>query len=587
MDQLDADVVRQWAATATTALGSARARIDAVNVFPVPDSDTGTNVFLTVASGSDALVALRREATVVEAAVAFARGALVGARGNSGVIVSQFLEGFALSLESRTDDGAVGSVAVAEAFGAAQLAARAAVADPVEGTVLTAATRAAEAAHGSALAGGSLVGVLGAAVDAAHACVLESRDVLPVLREAGVVDAGAWAFVVLLEALRASVESRGHACPTSGVVTASFDEPGPRGQHGGSVRCAASRVHVPPGVPREQVARPERAGHPTTVARAGGEFEVMFLVEPADDGGPDLGTALSARMRAVGDSVAVVGGHGVWQVHVHTDDPARAIHAGALAAQRQITVRSVALQLPDAPEATAGRGSGGGLGVVVGTRARSLVVDLARTGAVVHVLTDRAPSTGELVRAIVDTGCADVAVLPGDPAALATARLVASRSPVSGSGVRVHVLPAVDDVSVVVAMAAVVESVDAGADLRVGAVEAALRGLRTIVVDQPPAGPSTSAEQLAGPPCGVVLPSGGAIDAAGAIMAALADGVPRIVTILTGDRADGDAVDALVLAVRTGHPESEVVVLGAGVDRPTLAIGLQPLVVPESRGGAS
>ncbi|OIQ77838.1 hypothetical protein GALL_404650 [mine drainage metagenome] len=313
----------------------------------------------------------------------------------------------------------------------------------------------------------------------------------------------------------------------------------------------------------------------------------MFLVEPADDGGPDLGTALSARMQAVGDSVAVVGGHGVWQVHVHTDDPARAIHAGALAAQRQITVRSVALQLPDASAATTGRGSGGGLGVVVGTRARALVVDLARTGAVVHVLTDRAPSTGELVRAVVDTGCADVVVLPGDPAALATARLVASRSPVSGSGVRVHVLPAVDDVAVVVAMAAVVESVDADADLRVGAVEVALRGLRTIVVDQPPVGPSASASQQAGLPHGVVLPSEGEVDAAGAVMAALADGVPRIVTVLTGDRADGAAVDALVHAVTTDHPESEVVLLSAGVDRPMLAIGLQPLVVPESRGGAS
>ncbi|HUX69452.1 MAG TPA: DAK2 domain-containing protein, partial [Cellulomonadaceae bacterium] len=122
MDQLDADVVRQWAATATTALGSARARIDAVNVFPVPDSDTGTNVFLTVASGTDALAGLGSGAAVAEAAVAFARGALVGARGNSGVIVSQFLEGFALFLESRPDEGAVGPVELAEAFEAAQLA---------------------------------------------------------------------------------------------------------------------------------------------------------------------------------------------------------------------------------------------------------------------------------------------------------------------------------------------------------------------------------------------------------------------------------------------------------------------------------
>ncbi|HUX71548.1 MAG TPA: hypothetical protein VMV41_13610, partial [Cellulomonadaceae bacterium] len=423
------------------------------------------------------------------------------------------------------------------------------------------------AAHGSALAGGSLVGVLGAAVDAAHACVLESRDVLPVLREAGVVDAGAWALVVLLEALRTSVESRGHGGPTTGVETASFDGPGPSSEHAGTVRREAAGLRPCPD--------------------ARGEFEVMFLVEPADGGGPDLGTVLTARMRTVGDSVAVVGGHGVWQVHVHADDPARAILAGALATQRQITVRSVALQLPDAPPAATGRGSGGGLGVVVGTRARALVADLARSGAVVHLLTDRAPSGGELVRAIVDTGCTDVVVLPGDPAALATALLVASRSPFSGQGTRVHVLPAVDDVSVVVAMVAIVESVAEGPDARVRAVEVALRGLRTIAVDRSPARASTSTVPHAARPSDVDVPGEDAAEAVGAVMTALADGAPRIVTLLTGEQADRGVVDALVHAVRTGHPESEVVVLDAGVDRPSLAIGIQPLVAPETRDGAS
>ena len=568
VDQLEADAVRQWAVTATTALGSARTRIDAVNLFPVPDSDTGTNVFLTVASGSGALAALGRDATAADVAVAFARGSLVGARGNSGVIVSQFLEGFALSLESRPDAGAVGPLELAEAFEAAQLAARAAVVEPVEGTVLTAATRAAEAASGRARTGGSLVGVLGAAVDAAHACVLESRDVLPVLRDAGVVDAGAWALLVLLEALRTSVESRGRGSPTPAAEIASFDDRGP-GDHPGCV------------------ARAEHLGHVEKVARGGGEFEVMFLVEPTDRGGPDLGAALRSRMRAVGDSVAVVGGHGVWQVHVHTDDPAGAILAGALAAQRQITVRSVALQLPDAAPAATGRGSVGGLGVVVGTRARALVADLARTGAVVHLLTDRAPSAGELVRAIVDTGCAEVVVLPGDRAAVATALRVTARPQFSGDGARVHVLPADDDLSVVVAVATIVENPADDAGARVGAVERALRGLRTIVVDGPSAGASGPALGALDGRREVDAPSLDSDAAVGAVLAALADGVPRIVTVLTGNRADDRAVDGLVHAVRTRHPGSEVVVLGAGVDRPSLAIGIQSLADPTTDGGAS
>ncbi|MCR6494015.1 DAK2 domain-containing protein [Cellulomonas sp. P24] len=529
MDQLDADVVRRWAADATSALGSARARIDAVNVFPVPDSDTGTNVYLTVASGAEALTRGPEVMTVADAAVTFARGAVVGARGNSGVIVSQYLEGLALSFEA-VRGTEVGPVELAGAFEAAQLAARAAVAEPVEGTVLTAATRAAGAARARADRGGSLAEVLVAAVDEAHGCVQESRDLLPALRAAGVVDAGAWAFMVLLDALRVSVEWPGHGGRPTGIETASFDG----------------------------IAASPEAGEQRTDAGAerphGGEFEVMYLVEPGAEENDDLGAVLSGRLQAVGDSVAVVGGHGVWQVHVHTDDPARAILAGELAAQRQITVRDLALQLPGASPAATGRGSGGGLGVVVGTRARGLVADLARTGAVVHLLTDRAPGVDEIARAVVDTGCTEVLVLPGDDAALAAARLLVSERVLTGTVPRVHVLPAVDDVAVVVALAAVVESRAEDATTRVGIVDDALRGLRTIVVD--------------------------ATTAVEAVMTALADGVPRLVTVLAGDQVDTEMLDALAEAVATRRPACEVVVLGVGVGRTELVIGLQPLVVP-------
>lgn len=549
MDQLDADVVRRWAADATSALGSARARIDAVNVFPVPDSDTGTNVFLTVASGAEALTRRPEGLTVADAAVTFARGAVVGARGNSGVIVSQYLEGLALSFET-VRDTVVGPVELAGAFEAAQLAARAAVAEPVEGTVLTAATRAAGAARARADGGGSLADVLVAAVDEAHGCVQESRDLLPALREAGVVDAGAWAFVVLLDALRMSVEWQGHGVRPTGIETASFD--GIAASRGAECsRDAASS--------RESASSPE-AGEQRADAGAerphGGEFEVMYLVEPGAGEHDDLGAVLSGRLQAVGDSVAVVGGHGVWQVHVHTDDPARAILAGELAAQRQITVRDLALQLPGAEPAATGRGSGGGLGVVVGTRARGLVADLARTGAVVHLLTDRAPGVDEIPRAVVDTGCTEVLVLPGDEAALAVARLLVSERGLTGTVPRVHVLPAVDDIAVVVALAAVVESRAEAAATRVGIVDDVLRGLRTIVVD-----------------------TTGAVEA---VMTALADGAPRLVTVLAGNPADAAALDALAEAVTTRHPACEVVVLGVGVDRPELVIGLQPLVLPRT-----
>src|SRR5262245_18190923 len=135
VERLDGDAVRAWAHASVRLLDGERARLDALNVFPVADSDTGTNVLLTVAHGAQGVDGVAPGASARDVAVGFARGALVGARGDSGVIVSQLLHGFAGAL----GDGPVDAATCAAALDAGQQAARSAVARPVEGTTLTAA----------------------------------------------------------------------------------------------------------------------------------------------------------------------------------------------------------------------------------------------------------------------------------------------------------------------------------------------------------------------------------------------------------------------------------------------------------------
>jgi dihydroxyacetone kinase-like predicted kinase len=535
VETLDAAAVRRWAGTATSALGAARAQIDAVNVFPVPDSDTGTNVYLTVARGAQLVSRCPVGSTAAEVAAAFAHGALLGARGNSGVILSQYLDGLAGCL----DEGTPRQIAVA--LDAAQVAARAAVARPVEGTVLTAATSAARHAVAAADRGADLSTVLGDAVEGARESANRSRHELPALRAAGVVDAGAWALVVLLEALLCVVNG---VDPAPGAGVEPFD------------RTSIGAEDI------AEAAGPAEAAMLSSAADAAsaGEFEVMFLVERAvaGTGTEDLGPELRARMQDLGDSVAVVGGHGVWQVHVHTDDPAAAVRAGALADQRQITVRCLTSQLPGSVRAATGPGSRTGVGLVVGTRSPALMADLARTGAVVHVLTDGVPSAGEFLRAIEDCGAREVMVLPGDAVAYRVALGAAAAS--ADRDVLVHVLAAVDDVTVVTGLTAAVEhdaDEDPAAQLR--AVTTAVRSTLTAVVaesDQASACAAVSA----------LLARGRADQPPGAV---------QVLTVLLGDHVSPAVLQDLLEHVATHHPLVEPVVLRGGFTYAALAVGAQ------------
>lgn len=281
MQQFDAATVRAWCRAAADALLAARDRIDALNVFPVADADTGANLAHTMAAAAGGAQRAAGDdlASVWSAA---SRGALAEAHGNSGVVLGELLRGFA---EVAPADGPGLALALRRAADLAY----AAVGDPVEGTVLTVARAAAEAAGDVGEA--PLAGVIDAAARGAREALARTPEQLRPLAEAGVVDAGGAGLVVVLDALALLVAGR----PATGPTPA----PAVPGLSGGA----------------------ERPG-------TGGAYEVMYLL---DTDGETAGR-LRAELAAFGDSLVVAGG-GPWSVHVHTPQPGQVVEAGVRAGQ--------------------------------------------------------------------------------------------------------------------------------------------------------------------------------------------------------------------------------------------------------------
>jgi dihydroxyacetone kinase-like predicted kinase len=315
---LDEPVARAWAHGAQRALDAARERIDAVNVFPVADADTGTNTLLTVRGAADALDALPDGSGDDAALAALARGALLAARGSSGIILSRYLG----ALAGAARDGADLPTALATAAAGA----REAVPDPQDGTMLTMAAVVAEAvrAGGAAVPSGEGPGVpgdravpgaeaadrsaavLAAALDVGRGALDRVSAAHPVLREARVVDSGACALLVVLDALAVALATAGRpAAPTAGTIAGPIAAP------------SAPQVDLDwlPAAPRPSGDR--ACGVPITP----GAVEVMAVLPGSAL--PDL----ADRLHGLGDAVAVVAGVDadggpVRHAHVHTTDPA-------------------------------------------------------------------------------------------------------------------------------------------------------------------------------------------------------------------------------------------------------------------------
>lgn len=433
---LDAPLVRAWCARALEALGREREEIDAINVYPVADGDTGTNLYLTVESAAQAVEAVfTAHATGLtvpavpapaDAVRAMAHGALIGARGNSGTILAQLLRGMAEVLaedergEPRAGGGpGTGGERLARALGRAAASARGAVAHPVEGTILSVASAAATACgHEAAGAGGGLAGVARAAYEGARAALAATPGQLPALHRAGVVDAGGRGLVAVLGALLAAVTGEAPPAQDRSRPAHRAAVPGPAGVPEG----ACGGIESGGGADGEGEADGDTAGGPA--------YEVIFLLE-AEETAVDR---LRGRLDGLGDSLVVVGGDGLWNVHVHVDDAGAAVEAGVEAGRPyRIRITHFGDRNPPRPE-PAGRAvvavvPGEGLAELCAAAGATTV--LARPG--------EPPASGELVDAVRRAHAREVVLLPNAVDLRHTAAAAAEQA--RAEGVRVAVIP--------------------------------------------------------------------------------------------------------------------------------------------------
>ena len=284
--------------------------INDLNVFPVPDGDTGSNMYLTLRSAVEEAQSAADPSSAASVLGSAAHGSLMGARGNSGVILSQVLRGLAQGVDARPR---LDAAALARGLGEARTVAYKAVMKPTEGTILTVVREAAEAAARSAEESADIVTVLEQAVRASHAAVERTTDQLQVLRDAGVVDAGGFGFAVILEGLSRAIADPGAAqtAPT-----------GPRRRSG------EGRVQLPfasqDAAPRPSVRRGAAA---VEMKEEGWGYCTEFVIH-----GPGLDPErLRDELGRLGESALVVGDPDLVRVHIHTGEPAPLI---ALASSR-------------------------------------------------------------------------------------------------------------------------------------------------------------------------------------------------------------------------------------------------------------
>ncbi|BBY16749.1 DAK2 domain-containing protein [Mycolicibacterium litorale] len=536
---LDAALLRAWAHAAVEDLMSHTDEINGLNVFPVPDGDTGTNMLFTMRSAWSQ--AQNCPGDVVEVSAALAGGALHGARGNSGVILSQILRALA---ETTAGAAAGRGGALAEVDGALFAAALRhgvdlvhAALDTQPGTIVSVLAAAGEAAEAAAAGSCPLADVVAAASDAAAVALDRTPEQLAVLADAGVVDAGGRGLLVLLDALTRALTGR---------------------------------------VPERAAYRAAAQAAPASTSSAP-QFEVMYLLGGC---GSDDVEQLRRRLERLGDSIviAAAGGSGTagqYSVHVHSDDAGAAVEAGlAVGVPSRIQITALAGTATARPQGSWSR-ERAVLAVVDGSGAAELF-----TGEGAHVLRpepDEPVTAKHLLRALVDTGAGQVMVLPNGY--VAAEELVAGCTAAIGWGIDVVPVPAGSMVQGLAALAVhdpARQAVDDGytmaraaASARHGAVRVATEEALTWAgACSPGDGLGISGDEvlIVGPD--VTAAAAGLID-----LLLLSGG--ELITVLTGDGVDGAIGDELREHVHRRHLGAELVTYHTGHRGDALLIGVE------------
>jgi uncharacterized protein len=549
LDALDAESVRAWSRAAVSTLEAHRSELDALNVFPVADADTGTNLALTFRAAAEGLAATETGGAGA-ALTAWAHHAVLGALGNSGVITAQLLRGLA---DVAGEQAGCDAVLLQAGLAHGVKEAYAAVRDPVDGTILSVARAAAEAAAGSM----TLTDTAWAALSAAEQALLHTPDQLPVLARAGVVDAGGQGLVLILQAL-------------AEIVTGERSAPPPYPARRSIETQSADTGHAAPDAPDAAAA--------TDYA-----YEIQYLL----DADPSVVPALRDRLAGLGGSVAVVGtGAGVWNVHVHADDIGAAIEAGTDAGRPH---RISVIRLPEAGQtdlgAAARRAAHGeepaarsGTAVVAVAPGEGLPHLFQREGiTVVDVGTDGRLSVDAVLAAVLATAAAEVVLLPNAERAGQISDHAAHQA--RALGVRVTVVPTRSPVQGLAAVAVhdstrpfdedVVAMAEAAAATRFAEVTTAeSESLTTVGICQP--------GDVLGLIDGEVVAIGrGLVSVAFALIDRLLGVGAELMTLLVGRDAPAGVGEVLARHITERAPLTDVTVYAGGQPRYLLIIGVE------------
>jgi fatty acid kinase len=532
--------------------------INALNVYPVPDGDTGSNMFATVRAALDEAEAVAGQAADrVAAAISF--GALMGARGNSGVITSQIFRGMAEALSGKRR---FNGLDLAHALSEGARTAYGAVAKPVEGTILTVIREAAAGAVQAAEHDEDIETVLGATLEAAEKAVAKTPSLLAILREAGVVDSGGQGLYRLFQGAFLHLSGRTPA------------------------RATATRLATGP-KPSTLVA----------LADTGYGYETMFLLRARSHEPLDV-DAIRGHLESIGESVLVAGDTRALKVHVHNERPDVVIGYGLkLGDLSRITVENLDSQahdvretraaeftgaeLPPPTEASLARpasaasamdhnGTGStadlpSLAVIAVTAGEGLAAIFQEfgVGSIVQGGQSSNPSTGELLEAVRKVHAREVLLLPNNPNVVLAARQVAAMSDRP-----VQVVPTRNAAEGFAALLALDPGMDAAAN--VGPMTEAGRAIQSIVVTEAVRDATIGGKKVKrgqtialDPDDGLVAVDSDVAKAVAKAMTALTPGY-ELVTLFYGDGADLAEAEAMAKRIGTIVPGVEVEVRHGG-----------------------
>jgi DAK2 domain fusion protein YloV len=550
LESLGAEALRETLITFRTTLRAHMEGINRLNVYPVPDGDTGTNMARTL----DAVVKELEGAAVDMGGTcdAIAHGSLMGARGNSGVILSQVMRGLVGKLRG-VAGGVAGAPDVAAALKAASVASYEAVLKPIEGTILTVVRETADAAVAAASGGESLVGMLRVARDAGRAALANTPELLPVLKDAGVVDAGGAGFMLFIDSALHVVA--GDALPEPEDVA------GPSAQQLEAVSL--------------------RAGADGAVDVSELRYEVMFLLNISDS----QHRAFMTAWGEIGDSIVVVGGEGLYNCHIHTNDIGAAIEAPLKLDGKPFNIRVTDL-FEEMEEEHAQREAAMGAGAAGGVAKKSAVASLPAVNCAVIAICSgdglkelfgqmgvqgvvtggqtMNPSTEELLDAVEHMNSQHVVILPNNKNIIPVANQVNALTSKT-----VHVVPTC---SMPEALAALVfYDPESTSEVNAAAMSDAAAAVATGEVTQAVRDTNSDAGAVkAGDWIGLVR-GDGLVAIGGTMVAASCSLLDKLVTpgrelmtIITGDLATARATEEIVAYVADNFDGVEVEVHAGG-----------------------